>query len=110
MVPAAIKAARSCGILGAFALLAVWLGKVILLVGFPVTNGVISTGFMVGGPATVTAVPCASMVVPCGIEAMRTTDSPSCGTLVAGTCIQIPGSTWIPTLSPWIVTSLIVCR
>src|ERR1039458_9095895 len=44
------------------------------------------------------------------MEAMRVTVSPSCGILVTGTWIQIPGSTWIPTLSPWIVISLMVCR
>jgi len=110
MVPAAIKLLRSCGILAVLGSVAVWLGNLCLLAGFPIWNGVMSTGLITGGPATDTKFPCASMVVPCGIDAMRTTVFPKFGTLVAGTCIQIPGSTWMPTLSPWIVTSLMVCK
>src|SRR5277367_3941554 len=85
IVPAAMKLLRSCGILGVFVLAAVWLANLILFAGFAVRNGVMSTGFMIGGPATSTKVPCASMVVPCGIEAMRVTVVPSGGTFVEGT-------------------------
>src|SRR5271165_3609533 len=51
MVPAAMNLVRSCGILGVFGSVAVWLGNRILLAGFPVTNGVMSTGSITGGPA-----------------------------------------------------------
>lgn len=48
---------------------------------------------MVGGPAAeVVTNPCASMVVPCGIDAMRVTVSCAFGTCVVGTCIHSPGS------------------
>src|SRR5271168_3243083 len=85
IVPAAIKLLRSCGILGVFGLVAVWLANLILFAGFAVWNGVMSTGFMSGAPATSTKLPCASMVVPCGIDAMRVTVSPSAGRVVDGT-------------------------
>jgi hypothetical protein len=75
MVPPAIRLVRSCGILGVFGSLAVWLGNLILLLGGAVLKGVMSTGFMVGGPATVAMMPWASIVVPCGIEARRATVS-----------------------------------
>src|ERR1019366_4790603 len=51
MVSAAIKRLRSCGILGVFGFVAVWLANRILLIGLlPVTNGVMSTAAMFGGP------------------------------------------------------------
>jgi hypothetical protein len=85
MVPAAIKLLRSCGILGVLGLVAVWLGNGILV-------GRVS-GFewrdvdRIYGrrPGDRPKKPCASMVVPCGMDAMRTTISPKFGTLVAGT-------------------------
>src|ERR1700686_2161808 len=57
MVPAAIKLLRSCGILAVFGSLAVWLGNSILVLGGDVVKGVMSTGFIVGGPATVAMMP-----------------------------------------------------
>src|SRR5580700_3163432 len=58
MVPAAMKLVRSCGILNVSVLLAVWLGKGINFGGFdPVTNGVMSTGDITGGPSIVAKVP-----------------------------------------------------
>ncbi len=53
---------------------------------------------MVGGPAKDVEVPWATIVVPCGIEAMRASVGPSAGLVVAGTNIQRPGSTWMPML------------
>jgi len=41
---------------------------------------------------------------------MRTNVGPSAGAVVAGTIIHIPGSTWMPTAWPGVVTSLITCR
>ena len=41
---------------------------------------------------------------------MRTSVGPSAGAVVAGTIIHIPGSTWMPTAWPGVVTSLIACR
>ena len=96
---------------------AVWLMKVI---GFPppIGKGVMFTAGMVGGPAMVVvgAKPSALIVVPCGMEAIRTSDSPSDGSFVVdGICIQSPGSKWIPTGAPSafpvfiLVTSLMAC-
>jgi hypothetical protein len=39
------------------------------------------------------ASPWASITVPCGIDAIRTTLAPTCGSLVDGTFAQMPGST-----------------
>ena len=50
------------------------------------------------------------MVVPWGIDAMRTTVGPTCGMSVSGTAIQSPGSKWMPTGWLGTVTSLMVCR
>ena len=51
-----------------------------------VVKGVMSTGFIVGGPATVAMMPWASIVVPCGMDAKRATVSWVIGgTVVAGT-------------------------
>ncbi len=55
-------------------------------------------------------VPWATIVVPCGIDAMRTRVCPSAGSVVDGTIIQSPGSTWMPTGWLGTVTSLIACR
>lgn len=73
---------------------AVWLANTIGVV-VPVLNGVISTDGMDGGPAelVVGARHWALIVVPCGIDPMRASDSPRTGSLVvAGTCIHSPGS------------------
>lgn len=56
-----------------------------------------STAAMAGFPATVNDFPWASIVVPCGIDAMRTTVASSAGSVVTGTAIHSPGSKWIPT-------------
>jgi hypothetical protein len=118
MVPSAINLLRSCGSRGVLALDAVWLAKVIVSLGLPIKNGVISTAFMVGGPAmlVVGARAWALMVVPCGMDAIRTSDSPSTGSVVvAGMCIHSPGSKWMPEDVPSalpvavLVTSLIAC-
>src|SRR5271165_4111296 len=88
---------------------AVWLGKVIRLdgePGKPALNGVMPlggpggtgmlaafTGLIVGGPLIGgNEVPCALMVVPCGIDAIRVNVCPSCGSLVVGTITHSPGS------------------
>ena len=77
----------------------------------PVTKGVISTGGMVGAPAFEPDVPWASMVAPCGIDAIRASDAAgTAGLVVGGTLSQIPGSKWMPTLWFGVVTSLIVWR
>jgi hypothetical protein len=63
------------------------------------TNGVMSTGAIFGGPwkEATGARHWALMVVPCGMEAMRTSESPSTGSfVVAGTFIHNPGSKWMP--------------
>ena len=94
IVPAAINLVRSCGSLGVSVADAVWLANGILLL-VPITNGVMSTAGMVGGPATlvVGARHWALIVVPCGMDAIRASDSPSTGSLVvAGMCIHSPGS------------------
>jgi len=94
IVPAVMKGVRSCGMRGVFGVAAVWLANLILVAGFAVRNGVMSTAAMFGGPlATGVNVPCASMVVPCGIEPILTRVGPSAGAAVGGTLIQIPGST-----------------
>ena len=50
IVPAAMNLVRSCGNLGVSLLDAVWLVKVIFVL-VPITNGVMSTAGMFGGPA-----------------------------------------------------------
>ncbi len=107
MVPAAMKLVRSCGIRAEPCAVAVWLAKGNLVAPW---NGVMSTGAIVGGPLTVNEVPCASTVVPCGIEAIRATSWPSFGSVVGGTQIHRPGSRWIPVGCAGLVTSLIDCR
>lgn len=66
--------------------------------GEPVLKGVMSIAGMVGGPRTwlVGARHWAFIVVPCGIEAIRVRVAGRMGSeVVAGTCIQRPGSKWI---------------
>ena len=63
-----------------------------------------------GFPVTVDDFPWASIVVPCGIDAIRTSVPPSCGSVVAGTAIHSPGSKWMPMGWLGTVTSVIVCR
>ena len=52
---------------------------------------------------------CATIVVPCGIEAIRAMVTGSFAVLVAGTLSHMPGSKWIP-LAGSLVTSVIVWR
>src|SRR5436853_5153505 len=85
IVPAWMKGVRSWGILGVSGVAAVWLANLILCVGSPILNGVMSTGSIFGPPLTVKKLPWASMVVPWGIDAIRATVSPRGGTFVAGT-------------------------
>ena len=90
MVPSAMNLLRSCGSLGVSVADAFWLANGTLLLRLPITNGVMSTLGMVGGPAMleVGARHWALMVVPCGMDAIRVSDSPRTGsTVVAGTCI-----------------------
>src|SRR5262249_15147788 len=111
IVPAAAKDVRSCGIRAVFLLTTCWLGNGTLAPGWPIWNGVMSTGLMLGLPLTVEKVPWASMVVPWGIDPMRKTVG--CGTLgsvVFGMDIQSPGSKWMPTRCAGMVTSWITCR
>src|SRR5580704_15745116 len=92
MVPAAMKGVRSCGMRAVPVAVAVWLGNGNRLA--PAV-GVMSTDGIVGGPANWVDVPCARIVVPCGIEAIRATSWPSAGSVVGGTQIQSPGSRWM---------------
>ena len=69
-----------------------------MVLGLPTGKGVMSTDGICGGPgkAEVGSRHWALMVVPCGMDAIRVSDSPSFGsTVVAGTCIHSPGSKWI---------------
>ena len=111
IVPASMNLVRSCGSLGVLVADAFWLANGILLV-VPIMKGVMSTAAIFGGPAklVVGARHWALIVVPCGIDAIRVSDSPKIGSLVvAGTCIQRPGSKWIPECvpSPCPVTGLV---
>src|ERR1700712_2147040 len=104
---------RSWGRRGVSLLSAVWLGNLIsfgVAGGTTVVNGVMSTGSILGPPATVKKVPCASMVVPWGIDAIRVSVGPSFGLVVDGTMIQMPGSRWMPIGFFGSLTSLMVCR
>ena len=80
----------------------VWLvrvcsGKSIVWVGGPpMPNGLIPLIAMFGPPLVVTAVPCNSTTVPCGMEASRTTVGTTFGSVVAGTAAQMPGSMCSP--------------
>jgi hypothetical protein len=65
-------------------------GKKIFRVGLPIWNGTVSITSTIGGPAIgASTAPCATMVVPCGIEAMRTTVGDSKAFVVAGTEAQL---------------------
>ena len=59
-------------------------------------KGVILTTGMFGAPGRSFDVPCAMIVVPCGMDAIRVMVMPSPGVFVGGTTIQRPGSTWMP--------------
>jgi len=81
-------------------------------------KGVMLTGGMMGGPGMLVlgARHWAFIVVPCGMEAMRTSDSLRVGSeVLGGMCIQRPGSkcigTGVPSAFPvsTLVTSLTVC-
>ena len=118
IVPAATNLLRSCGSLAVFVFDVVWLGNGILLPGLPIANGVMSTDGIFGAPGELAegARHWALMVVPCGMDAMRVSDSPSFGsTVVAGTCIQSPGSKWMAEGAAsafpvrGLVTSLMAC-
>jgi hypothetical protein len=80
----------------------VWLvrvcsGKSIVWVGGPpIPNGLMPLTAMFGPPFVVTAVPWSSATVPCGMEASRTTVGTTCGSVVAGTAAQMPGSMCSP--------------
>src|SRR5579875_948473 len=102
MVPFAMNVDRSCGIRAVLASVAVWLGNGPL-------DGVMVTGGGDGGPAKVRNVPWQLIVVPCGIEAIRTRLVPSPGSLVPGTIIHSPGSKWMPTGADGSVMSVTVC-
>src|ERR1019366_2996648 len=113
MVPAVAKLDRFCGIRNVFASSTTWLGKGIFVGtagGVTIVNGVMSTVGMVGGPLLVVEVPWATTVVPCGIDAIRASETPSDGVPVGGTIIQRPGSRWMPVGWAGLVTSLIDCK
>ena len=95
MVFAAMNWLRSCGNLAVSEFDAFWLANVILVLGLPMTNGVMSTAGIFGAleELVVGARHWALIVVPCGIDAIRASDSPRFGSaVVAGTCIHSPGS------------------
>ena len=104
IVPAVMNGVRSCGSLRVFVRFAVWLGNVTNFVGLLlITNGVISVGGILGAPGVVVvgATPWALIVVPCGIEAIRFSDSTCTGLVVdAGTRIHSPGSKCMPVAGP----------
>ena len=122
IVPVFMNGDRSCGSLRVFVRVAVWLGNVtgdggLLLI----RNGVILVGGIVGGPGVVAvgATPWALIVVPCGMEAIRLSDSTCTGlVVVTGTRIHSPGSKCMFVAGPGCpgafpvagsVTSLMVC-
>ena len=57
---------------------------------------VMFTAVISGFPSMVAKVSWASIVLPCGIDAMRISAGPSYGSVVAGMAILSPGSTWMP--------------
>ena len=59
-------------------------------------NGLMPLTAMFGPPFVVVAVPWNSTTVPCGMEASRTTVGTTCGSVVAGTATQMPGSMCSP--------------
>src|ERR1700753_3361294 len=114
IVPAAMNGVRSWGIRAVPLAAAVWLGKVILPAGLPMANGVMSiagiTFEMVIGALMSAVPPWAAIVVPCGMEGIRTTVPGSAGWVVWGTIIHSPGSTWMRTDWAGTVTSVITWR
>src|SRR5580658_6161931 len=96
IVPAAMNLVRSWGIRGVSVFAAVWLMKVMNSGGLlPMMKGVMLTAGMVGGPLmeVVGAKVWALIVVPCGIDAIRTRELASTGVVVvAGIFIHRPGS------------------
>jgi hypothetical protein len=75
--------------------------------GSPKKNGrMLVPGMCWGPPECFSATPWASTTVPCGIDAMRTTDAGTFGSVVCGTVAQIPGSMCSP--AP-VLFSLICC-
>ena len=68
-----------------------------------ITNGVILVGGILGAPGVVEvgARPWALIVVPCGMDAIRFSDSACTGLVVdAGTRIHSPGSKCMPVATP----------
>ena len=116
-----MNGSRFCGSRRVFAVVAVWLGNLTNLRGLLLmTNGVILSTWMLGGPEVVVlgvgATPWALIVVPCGIEAIRFSVSICFGlTVDAGTRIHSPGSKCMPVAGPsafpvaGLVTSWMVC-
>jgi len=96
IVPAAMNLERSCGNRGVAVFDAVWAMNLMRFGGLlPITNGVILTAGMVGGPAIlpVGARPEALIVVPGGIDPIRVIVSFRTGVVVvAGTAMNNPGS------------------
>ena len=74
---------------------------------WPIVKGLMLVPGMVGGPALVLAVPWATIVVPCGIEARRATVGASAGSLVCGMASHRPGSMCSPAFR---FASEICCR
>ena len=104
IVPAFMNVVRSCGSLRVFVRFAVWLGNGMNGGGLVlIANGVILVAAIFGGPGVVVvgATPWALIVVPCGMEAIRFSDSTCTGFFVdAGTRIHSPGSKCIPVAGP----------
>lgn len=119
IVPAFMNVVRSCGSLRVFVRFAVWLGNVTNAGGLVlILNGVIFATGILGGPGVevVGATPWALIVVPCGMEAIRFSDSTCTGLVVdAGTRIHSPGSKCMPVAGAsafpvaGLVTSEMVC-
>src|SRR5580704_364214 len=76
-------------------------------VGWPMVNGLMLVFGMAGATAEVLAVPWATIVVPCGMEASRATVGTTLGLLVFGTATHRPGSMCRPAFR---LASEICCR
>ena len=61
-------------------------------VGLPMKKGRMLMLGIIGEPGNSGRRPCAPVVVPCGMEAMRTTVAVSAGLVVGGTAAHMPGS------------------